>query len=221
MSYTTRDIQARLAALGYQPGQIDGMMGPKTRTALAAALRARSGRSAADLFHHSGLHRIHLHWTAGADGVIDLERHHYNGIVDRAGNRWDGKYRFEAQARYQIGSAASHTLNANTGAIGLAADAMGGAVERPFDPGPCPLTWPQLRELAAWTAELCVAYDIPVTKWSVLTHAEVQQTLGIRQRNKWDYMWLPDMDAPGDAIAVGDRLRAMVIEQMQSMDLAA
>lgn len=221
MTYTTRDIQARVAALGCKPGPIDGMMGPQTRKAMKDALARRGGRVAADLFHHSGLHRIHLHWTAGADGVIDVERQHYNGIVDRLGNRWDGIYRFEAQARYQVGRAASHTLNANTGAIGLAADAMGGAVERPFSAGPCPLTWPQLNELAAWTAELCIAYDIPVSRWSVLTHAEVQQTLGITQRQKWDYMWLPDMDAPGDAIAVGDRLRAMVAERMHGLEVAA
>lgn len=221
MSYTTRDIQARCAALGHSPGQIDGIMGPATRAAVTAALSERGGRSAADLFHHSGLHRIHLHWTAGAYGVIDLERHHYNGIVDQTGARYDGEWRFEAQARYQPGRAASHTLNANTGAIGLAADAMAGARERPFDTGSAPLTWDQIAELCNWAAELSVAYDIPVSRYSILTHAEVQPTLGILQRAKWDITWLPDMDAPADPVCVGDRLRALIGDRISERRLAA
>jgi len=44
----------------------------------------------------------------------------------------------------------------------------------------------------------------------VLTHAEVQPTLGVRQRGKWDITWLPGMEAPGDPIDVGDVLRAKI-----------
>ena len=43
-----------------------------------------------------------------------------------------------------------------------------------------------------------------------MSHSEVQPTLGIRQKQKWDINWLPDMAAPGDPITVGDRIRAMV-----------
>ena len=221
MSFTIRDQQARLAALGYDPGPIDGLMGPRTRAARTAALRDRGGHSAKDLFHWSGLHRIHWHWTAGAYGDIAMERRAYNGLIDQHGNRVDGEFRFEAQARYQVGRAASHTLNANPGAIGLACDGMTGAQERPFDAGSAPLTTDMVWELCEWTAELCHAYDIPVTKWSTLSHAEVQPTLGIWQRWKWDITWLPGMDGPGDPIAVGDRLRAMTSEKMQDLRLAA
>lgn len=222
MTYTVRDQQARLHALGFDAGSIDGIMGPRTRTARTAALKERNGRTTADLFHWSGLHRIHWHWTAGAYGDIALERRAYNGLVDQDGNRIDGDWRFEAQGRYvarKIG--ASHTKNANTGAIGLACDAMAGAKERPFRTGTAPLTWPMLWELCEWTAELCHAYDIPVTKYSVLTHAEIQPTLGIQQVGKWDITWLPEMDAPGDPIEVGNTLRGMVIEKQQELRLAA
>jgi hypothetical protein len=221
MTYSIRDMQARCAALGHGPGAIDGMMGPKTRAALSDALRARGGRRVSDLFHPSGLHRVHLHWTAGAYGVIDMERRAYNELVDRDGNVHSGVFRPEAQANYRVGHAASHTLNGNTGAIGLAVDAMAGAVERPFDPGSAPLTWPQLDALCARAAQHCEMYDIPVSRWSVMTHAEVQPTLGIVQRWKWDITWLPDMSAPGDPVQVGDRLRAMVREQMQGLRVAA
>lgn len=221
MSFTVRDQQARLRALGYDAGPIDGLMGPLTRKARAAALSDRQGRNVFDLFHHSGLHRIHWHWTAGAYGAIALERRAYNGLVDTHGNRVDGDFRFEAQARYQVGRAASHTLNANTGAIGLACDAMAGAKEVPFEVGLAPLTMDMVWELCEWTAELCAAYDIPVSKTSTLSHAEIQPTLGIRQNSKWDITWLPGMKKPDDPILVGDRLRGMTIEKMQDLRLAA
>ena len=221
MTYTIRDQQARLAALGFDPGPIDGLRGPRTREALSAALRARGGRSARDLFHPSGLHRIHWHWTGGAYGDIAMERRAYNGLVDQHGNRIDGDFRPEAQANYRVGRAASHTLNANTGAIGLACDAMAGAQERPFNWGTAPLTWDMLWELCEWTAEFCAAYDIPVSPFSTLSHAEIQPTLGIRQRFKWDIAVLPGMSAVGNPVAIGNRLRGMTIEKMQDLELAA
>lgn len=220
MMYTTRDEQARLNALGYDAGPIDGIRGRRTNGARDLALRERGGRTAADLFHFSGLHRIHWHWTAGAYGDIAMERRAYNGLIDQHGNRVDGDFRFEAQARYQVGKAASHTLNFNTGAIGLSCDAMAGAVERPFSPGSAPLTEDQIWGLCEWTAELCHAYDIPVSRYSTVSHAEIQPTFGVRQRWKWDFMWLPGMKTTDDPIRVGDRLRAMTTEKMQELRLA-
>lgn len=221
MTYSVRDMQARCAALGHDPGPVDGIMGPQTRRARDAALEARGGRTVADLFGPSGLHRIHWHWTAGAYGLIAMERRAYNELIDQDGNVWDGVFRPEAQANYRVGHAASHTLNANTGAIGLAVDAMAGAQERPFFAGSAPITWPQVRALCERTAQHCALYDIPVSKWSTLSHAEVQPTLGIAQRHKWDIRWLPDMSAPGDPVQIGDRLRGMVIEHLQDVRAAA
>jgi len=221
MTYSIRDEQARLASLGFDPGPIDGMIGRRTRSARQDALRARGGRSVSDLFHPSGLHRIHLHWTAGAYGVIEMERRAYNELVDRDGNVHSGVFRPEAQANYRVGHAASHTLNANTGAIGLAVDAMAGAVERPFDAGSAPMTQAQLDALCERAAHYAMMYEIPVARTSILTHAEVQKTLGITQRFKWDITWLPGMTGPGDPIAIGDRLRAMINEHIQDWQIAA
>jgi N-acetyl-anhydromuramyl-L-alanine amidase AmpD len=68
---------------------------------------------------------------------------------------------------------------------------MTGSQEKPFRPGPYPLTRAQWDKTVAVVAELCERYKIPVTPKTVLSHAEVQTNLGIRQRNKWDIAVLP------------------------------
>ncbi|MFD2439714.1 N-acetylmuramoyl-L-alanine amidase [Paracoccus kondratievae] len=110
----------------------------------------------------------------------------------------------------------SHTLNANGGAIGLAICAMAGAQERPFSWGKAPITPAQVSALARETARLCRTYDIPVSRWSTLSHAEVQPSLGVVQRAKWDITVLPGMDGPADPITVGDRLRDLVARELST-----
>jgi len=160
------------------------------------------------------LKRIHMHWTAGADGIIPIEDDHYNFIVDRIGKVHNGKHPPEHQmpANVKKGSRfyAAHTLNANSYAIGIAMDAMAMAEERPFNAGKYPITPVQVEAFCKFIAHLCLLYDIPVSRETVLTHAEVQETLGIRQNNKWDIMWLPGMAAPQPAIFVGDILRSKI-----------
>lgn len=208
--YSTFDVQCRLLSLGYKPGPIDGVWGPKTKAALKAAMKARGVAEAGDLFHPSGLHRIVMHWTAGAYGVIALEREHYHLLIASDGHVVPGALKPEANADCSDGQYAAHTRALNTGSIGISIDAMAGAVEHPFDHGPDPITEAQVASLAREVADLCTTYDIPVSRYSVLCHAEVQPTLGVWQRNKWDISWLPGMKAPGDPIAVGDDLRARI-----------
>jgi len=207
---TYRDLQARLHALGFNPGAVDGINGPKTTAALHKACRHHSTRYVKDLFHKSGLHRIHLHWTAGAYGDISLERSSYHILILEDGKIVMGDLKPEANADTRDGQYAAHTRAANSGSIGVSLDAMGGAMERPFTPGRYPITSKQLDSLADVVADLSDTYWIPVSRYSILTHAEVEPTLGIKQRNKWDITWIPGMSRPGDPIAVGDKIRAMV-----------
>lgn len=156
----------------------------------------------------SKLKRIHLHWTAGADGIIPVEKDSYNFIIDRKGNTWSGLHSPESQIPPLVkGKYAAHTLNANSNAIGVAMDAMAGAIEVPFDAGKYPITAIQVEATCKLVAQLCQKYGIEVTRKTVLTHAEVERTLGIKQNNKWDIMWLPHLKKPADAIVVGDYLR--------------
>ena len=53
-------------------------------------------------------------------------------------------------------------------------------------------------------------YKITVTPQTVLTHAEVEKTLGVKQKGKWDITRLPYNKNVVGAKAVGDLLRKEV-----------
>lgn len=57
---------------------------------------------------------------------------------------------------------------------------------------------------------LCRRYDIPVTPRTVLSHAEVQAKLGIKQRGKWDISRLAFDPSVKGAKSCNDVLRASV-----------
>ena len=199
--------QARCAALGFWPGPLDGIDGRRTRAAFEAAFASQRAKGL-PFEHPSGVTRVHWHWTAGnhAPNVTDLSAYHV--LIPANG-----------PPVHPVGPATrrSHTLNANGGAVGVSICAMAGAVERPFNPGRAPITPMQVSGLARETARLCRLYDIPVSPWSTLSHAEIQPILGIVQRWKWDITWLPGMDQPGDPIAVGSRLREMVRCELRNL----
>ena len=160
------------------------------------------------------MQRIIIHWTAGSHTASAVDREHYHFLVEGDGTEVLGQWPVAANAKIVGSNYAAHTLGTNTGSIGVAVCAMAGAKERPFSAGRFPITVTQLDALAALVGRLCAQYKIPVTRTTVLTHAEVQPTLGIRQRGKWDIMWLPGMVAADDPIRVGNRIREMVMTSM-------
>jgi len=157
--------------------------------------------------------RVIFHWTAGTyhASTEDLEHYHVvvqgDGIVVRGDHSVD-----DNEAPLNHDDYAAHTRNCNTGSIGIAVCCMAGAVESPFAAGEYPMTEYQWQMLIQAAAELCQAYGIQVTKETVLSHAEVQGTLGITQSGKWDISRLPfALDLQG-AGAVGDLFRSKVKE---------
>lgn len=158
------------------------------------------------------MQRIILHWSAGSNSVGQSDMDHYHYIVDGNGRTFAGRYAVKDNANTADGKYAAHTKNCNTGAIGIAMAGMFNAVESPFHPGPFPLNAAQLDVFVKLAAELARKHGVPVTRTTVLTHAEVQPTLGIAQRGKWDITWLPGMKKPGKPVEVGDDLRAMILE---------
>ncbi len=161
------------------------------------------------------LKRIILHWSAGGAKASDLDREHYHFAVQQDGAVVAGKYKPEDNISASDGRYAAHTRSCNTGSIGISLCGMAGAVERPFNAGTAPITAAQVDAFCALAARLCKQYGIPVTRQTVLTHAEVQPTLGIAQRGKWDICWLPGMAAPGNPVAVGDTLRRKIETAMK------
>lgn len=162
----------------------------------------------------TGVNRVIIHWTAGAHKPSGLDLQHYHFVIDGDGVVHEGKFPVSANAGSLVsGKYAAHTKGCNTGSIGVALAAMAGAVERPFNAGSYPITPAQEAALTKLLVKLGDEYRIPVTRQTMLTHAEVQPTLGIKQNGKWDIRWLCGMGSPGHALTVGDIIRSRVSKE--------
>ncbi|MEI8446818.1 peptidoglycan recognition protein family protein [Mesorhizobium sp. CCNWLY176] len=220
MNISISDIQRRLSSLGLNPGPVDGLIGPATLGAMAKALErigaplpapvtaAPVTAVPADWMPWAQMQRIVVHWTAGSNTASALDKEHYHILIEGGGRMVRGKPAIDLnQAPVKKGYAA-HTLNCNSGSIGVSLCGMAGAVESPFSAGNSPITREQWEALPSVLADLCRRYSIPVTASTVLSHAEVQGTLGIAQRGKWDIARLPFEPSVKGAKAVGDLFRA-------------
>lgn len=160
------------------------------------------------------MQRIHIHWTGGRHEPNQIDREHYHFLYPTSGGVVKGAHAPEANIPpLRRGHYAAHTLNANSGAIGVALCGMWGASREPFDPGHQPLIEEQVETMIYHVAELADEYDIPVSPERILTHAEVQANLGIRQNGKWDLRWLPGPRPQFElrpALEIGEELRARI-----------
>ncbi|MBX9911210.1 MAG: peptidoglycan-binding protein [Beijerinckiaceae bacterium] len=207
----------------------DGVLGPKTIAALQAAVAEMrpvakaptqaveapakvqvGGIVPADWMPAARIERIIFHWTAGSHRASGLDRSHYHILIEVDGKLVCGTPSIAANGIGGTGPRASHTLSCNTGSIGVSLCCMAGAVESPFRAGSAPMSAVQWKTLADVLADLCRRYGVPVTPKTVLSHAEVQSNLGIRQRGKWDVARLAFDPSIVGAKACGDAMRAMV-----------
>lgn len=161
------------------------------------------------------MNRIIIHWTAGRNKATATDKKHYHFIVEGDGNVVNGDNPVSANAEIIKGKPyAAHTRACNTGSIGVSMAGMFGAKESPFQPGEHPITEKQFNATIKLVAKLCGEYNIPVRPNTVLTHAEVEGTLGIKQRGKWDITRLPFDARYRGAKAVGDHIRRRVASVM-------
>lgn len=174
---------------------------------------------------------IVMHWTGGNHIAGDYDKGHYHFGVDGPGTGiWRGvDLRHNAKGVPLIsGKYAAHTFRLNAGWIGFTLACMGStkfnpATERNFVNIAYPMTKAQWDMGIKGAAELCIRYNIPVQRPTpqnprgVLSHAEVQDALGIKQAGKWDFTrlsWKPELQG---AREVGDFMRAQIREQVALM----
>ena len=144
------------------------------------------------------------------------DRRAYHRVTDGEGETTDGFFHINNNSPGNIksGNYAAHTWKLNTGSIGSSICAMGGGVwNDPFG-GRFPVKPIQVDALVKDTVLLCKEYHIGITPRTVLSHAEVEITLGVKQKNKWDFdysLWGKD---GRDAIAIGNELRQEIISQL-------
>lgn len=164
------------------------------------------------------MRRIHWHWTAGTHTPNNVDRRAYHLLIDGEG-RW---HRGTASIALNSGGIkpgyAAHTLNANSDAIGISLCGMAGATEAPFSAGRYPIRPAQIDALVGGCRILGEFYGITASRKTMLSHAEVQSTLGIQQRNKWDWTRLPDdVTTLRGGHEIGDWIRGRISKDVASV----
>ncbi|SOC38955.1 N-acetylmuramoyl-L-alanine amidase [Rhizobium subbaraonis] len=232
MKTTVQALQRRLIALAFPLPKFgaDGDPGAETIAAMDKALDELvllRGSAApapavtpapaalpvipADWMPAARMQRVIVHWTAGTYTASENDRAHYHVLIDGSGKPVRGIPSIKLNEVAKAGNGyASHTLGCNSGSIGVSMCCMGGAMESPFSAGKYPMTREQWDAMTSAVADLCRRYAIPVTDKTVLSHAEVQNNLGIAQRGKWDFTRLAFDPATVGAKACGDKMRAEV-----------
>ena len=220
---TLKDVQRALVARGFDIGRsgVDGDLGPSTLGAMMKALEripilasvvppvisVGAGVVPADWMPWCKMQRIIVHWNAGSQKASALDKKHYHILIQGDGSLVRGDRTIADNVSTADGVYAAHTLNCNAGSIAVALLGMAGAKQSPFDPGKSPITRAEWDKLPAVLADLCRRYAINVTPRTVLSHAEVQGTLGIKQKGKWDIAILPFDTSLNTAKKVGDAFR--------------
>lgn len=236
-----KSVQRRLSALALYDGAIDGLPGGKTEKgidALFASYKAHQpipqpaapatslGKLVpllpAEWLPKVKMKRIHAHWTGGSYTPSSLDKEHYHVIFDGSGKPHRGIHSIADNVVTSGKTSdhyAAHTLNANSGAIGVSVACMGGldVRETPFNAGKFPMTEAQWDAMCIGIAQMALFYDIPVTDTTVLSHAEVHKNLGIAQRGKWDFTRLAFAPSVVGAKACGDKMRFDVLVKMAKM----
>lgn len=168
------------------------------------------------------MNRIIWHHTGGPHTPTADDLAAYHGVIDGDGQLHNGRHPIAANEpgkKLIAGQYAAHCLHLNSGSIGRAIGALGGAVwASPFTSTKWPVKPIQVDAMIADSARLCIQYGIIPDRRTTLSHAEVEITLGVDQKNKWDFDY-PPRGGPGarDPIAIGDELRAELRRAISQM----
>lgn len=168
------------------------------------------------------MNRITWHHTGGGYAPSAKDLSAYHRLIDGDGNVHDGDHAISANApgrKLAAGQYAAHTWRLNSGNIGLSVCSMAGGewgkprASRAF-PRPA-----QIDVLIKETARLCREFGIVPSRQHTLSHAEVEPTLGVKQKQKWDFDYqLRDVDVR-DPVAIGDELRQELQLQLRGVTI--
>lgn len=161
--------------------------------------------------------RIICHWTAGTHTANATDKKAYHILIQGDGSVIRGDASIASNSGSIKDGYAAHTLNCNTDSIGVSMCAMAGSSESPFKPGNYPITAKQWDSFIKVVAELAEFYKISITPKTVLFHAEVQNNLGITQRNKWDVTRLTFSPSTVGAGAIGNKMRSEVAAALKGI----
>lgn len=169
------------------------------------------------------MNRITWHHTGGgyAPSAVDLKAYHR--LIDGDGQVRDGTHSISANApgrKLVAGQYAAHTLHLNSGNIGLSLCSMAGGKwgsPRASKAFPRPA---QIDALIRETAELCRQFGIQPSRQHTLSHAEVEPTLGVKQKQKWDFDYQIRDVTGRDPVAIGDELRQELALQLRGQIIA-
>lgn len=161
--------------------------------------------------------RIVGHWNGGGYIPSSLDKEHYHFLIDGDLVIHRGLHPVTANIPPLLSQDdyAAHTKGTNSYAIGVSICCMAGAMERPYVAGLAPMKKDQWEKYLDLLAVLAQRYDIPVTDKTILSHAEVQANLGVKQNGKWDFSVLPFDRSVKGAKAVGDLMRKGVLERLK------
>lgn len=168
------------------------------------------------------MNRLTFHHTGGRHTPNSVDLAAYHGVIDGEARVVPGLHKIEANApgkSMRPGTYAAHTARLNTGNIGRAIACMAGG--KWADPR-ASVAFPKPEQLDAMLddgAGLCVAYGITPDRRFTLTHAEVEITLGIKQKNKWDfdYPFAFIKTATRDPVAIGDEMRQELARRIKNL----
>lgn len=158
------------------------------------------------------MNRIIWHHTGGGYRPSRDDLRAYHRVIDGDGQVHTGDHPISANEPgrpLSPGTYAAHCRNLNSGSIGIAIAAMvDGSWSNPFG-GAAPVRPAQVDALIRETADQCRRFDIQPHRRFTLSHAEVEITLGVDQKQKWDFDY-PPRGGPGarDPVTIGDDLRS-------------
>lgn len=211
---TDKENQQRLKDLGHDV-VVDGVWGPQSRNATWEALKTSDPISKPPTVImppmppvEQRLRGIVAHWAVSNYKSNAVSEEHYHYIVEGDGTVVKGDHAIEDNFSTADDDYAAHTKGFNTRVAGISCASMLGATSV-TSYGNYPILEPQFESMCRKIAEIAKKYGVPVTDKTILSHAEVQPNLGIKQNGKWDISVLP-YKGLNTAKSCGDYMRQRV-----------